>query len=68
MKPEDMDSGVRISANPEQHIEWLRKDIELGFSEIILHNVNREQQPFIEAFGEKVLPVLSTAGFAYASC
>jgi len=68
MKPEDMDSGVRISANPEQHIEWLRKDIELGFSEIILHNVNREQQPFIEVFGEKVLPALSTAGFAYASC
>jgi alkanesulfonate monooxygenase SsuD/methylene tetrahydromethanopterin reductase-like flavin-dependent oxidoreductase (luciferase family) len=59
MKPEDMDSGVRISANPEQHIEWLQKDMELGFSQLILHNVNREQQQFIEVFGERVLPALA---------
>jgi alkanesulfonate monooxygenase SsuD/methylene tetrahydromethanopterin reductase-like flavin-dependent oxidoreductase (luciferase family) len=49
---------VRISADPEQHIEWLQKDVELGFSEIILHNVNRQQQGFIEVFGERVLPAL----------
>ncbi|HEY9742872.1 MAG TPA: TIGR03885 family FMN-dependent LLM class oxidoreductase [Coleofasciculaceae cyanobacterium] len=58
VKPEDMDEYVRISAKPEQHVEWLQKDIELGFSEIYLHNVNREQQAFIETFGERVLPAL----------
>lgn len=58
VKPEDMDGAVRISANPQQHIEWLQKDLELGFSELILHNVNREQQQFIEVFGKKVIPVL----------
>lgn len=58
VKPEDMYEYVRISAEPEQHIEWLQKDLELGFSELYLHNVNREQQGFIEAFGEKVLPAL----------
>jgi coenzyme F420-dependent glucose-6-phosphate dehydrogenase len=58
VKPEDLDDFVRISADPEQHIEWLQKDVELGFSEIILHNVNREQQLFIEVFGERVLPAL----------
>jgi len=58
VKPEDMYESVRISAEPEQHIEWLQKYIELGFSELYLHNVNREQQGFIEAFGEKVLPAL----------
>jgi hypothetical protein len=26
--------------------------------ELILHNVNREQQQFIEVFGEKVIPAL----------
>ncbi len=62
VKPEDMDSGVRISADPQQHIEWLQKDIELGFSQLILHNVNREQQQFIEVFGEKVLPALKELG------
>jgi hypothetical protein len=30
-----------------------------GFSDILLHNVNREQQAFIETFGEKVLPALA---------
>lgn len=54
--PEDMYQHVRISADPQQHIEWLQKDIELGFETISLHNVNREHQQFIEVFGEQVLP------------
>ena len=58
VKPDELDGPVRISSEPQQHIEWLQKDLEMGFSELILHNVNREQQQFIEAFGEKVLPVL----------
>lgn len=58
VKPDDMHQHVRIAADPQQHIEWLQKDIELGFETISLHNVNREQQQFIEVFGEKVLPFL----------
>lgn len=58
VKPDDMYQYVRVSADPQQHIEWLQKDIELGFETISLHNVNREQQQFIEVFGEKVLPLL----------
>ena len=58
VQPDELDGPVRISSEPQEHIEWLQKDLEMGFSELILHNVNREQQQFIEAFGEKVLPVL----------
>lgn len=58
IQPEELDPHIRISADLHQQIEWLQQDIELGFDELILHNVNRQQQPFIEAFGEKVLPVL----------
>jgi len=58
VKPDELDEQIRISADPQQHIDWLRQDIELGFSELLLHNVNREQQQFIEVFGEKVLPAL----------
>lgn len=58
VQPHELDGSVRISADPQQHIDWLRQDIELGFSELLLHNVNREQQQFIEVFGEKVLPAL----------
>lgn len=57
--PEELYEHVRISADVQQHIEWLQKDIELGFDELLLHNVNREQEHFIETFGEKVLPALT---------
>jgi coenzyme F420-dependent glucose-6-phosphate dehydrogenase len=57
--PEELNEHVRISSDVQQHIEWLQKDIELGFDELLLHNVNREQELFIETFGEKVLPVLT---------
>jgi len=59
VKPENLEGFVRVSADPKQHLEWLQKDVELGFSDILLHNVNREQQAFIETFGEKVLPALA---------
>jgi len=60
VQPQELDEHVRISADPQQHIDWLQKDIELGFDELILHNVNREQQQFIEVFGEQVLPALAS--------
>lgn len=56
--PDELSEHVRISADPQQHIEWLQKDLELGFDELLLHNVNREQEQFIEVFGEKVVPAL----------
>lgn len=62
VQPQELDQYVRISADLHQHIDWLKQDIELGFNELILHNVNRHQQPFIEAFGEKVLPILQAEG------
>jgi coenzyme F420-dependent glucose-6-phosphate dehydrogenase len=58
VQPHELDAHVRISSDPQQHIEWLQEYVELGFDELILHNVNREQEQFIEFFGEKVLPIL----------
>ncbi|GAB4383254.1 MAG: TIGR03885 family FMN-dependent LLM class oxidoreductase [Elainellaceae cyanobacterium] len=59
VKPEEITSFVRISSDLQQHIDWIQQDIEMGFSEVILHNVNCQQQQFIEVFGEKVLPALT---------
>lgn len=58
VQPDEMKEMVRISSRVEDHIEWLRQDMSLGFERIILHNVNREQEKFIQVFGEKVLPIL----------
>jgi coenzyme F420-dependent glucose-6-phosphate dehydrogenase len=58
VKPDDLKKMVRISDDPHQHVKWLKEDLSLGFERIVLHNVNLEQQDFIQHFGEKVLPEL----------
>ena len=47
--------NVRISADLDRHADWLETDENLGVERVFLHNVNREQESFIEDFGEHVL-------------
>ncbi len=58
VRPEDLDPFVHISSDVNRHVDWIRGYQEMGFSRITLHNVNREQDRYIEAFGEYVLPQL----------
>ncbi len=56
--PEEIKNSVNVSSDPERHIAWLEEYRELGFQELVLHNVNRKQEQFIQVFGEKVIPKL----------
>ena len=58
VKPEDMRESVLVSSDLGQHAAWLAEYVDLGFEELQLHQVGRNQQAFIEAFGEAVLPRL----------
>jgi probable non-F420 flavinoid oxidoreductase len=49
---------VLISADLGRHAAWLAEFAALGFDEIALHHVGKEQDGFIDAFGAKVLPQL----------
>jgi probable non-F420 flavinoid oxidoreductase len=60
VRPEDMRPSVLVSSEPEQHVEWLSRYVEMGFDHIYLHHVGQEQSGFIEVFGDKVLPALVT--------
>jgi G6PDH family F420-dependent oxidoreductase len=60
VRPENMRESVLISSEPTQHVDWLAEFIELGFEELQLHQVGRDQHTFIDAFGAKVLPQLRT--------
>jgi coenzyme F420-dependent glucose-6-phosphate dehydrogenase len=64
IRPEDVREKVRISSDPDQHIEWLREDIRLGFDHLTIHTVNTGQEGFIEFYGEEVLPSLTCRGEA----
>jgi probable non-F420 flavinoid oxidoreductase len=54
----EVDKMVNISADINQHIDWLQQYVDLGFEQVSLHNVNLEHERFIDDFGQKVLPVL----------
>ncbi len=56
--PESMRDTVLVSADPAQHAAWLQELIEIGFDEVYLHHVGKEQREFLEVFGAKVLPQL----------
>ena len=56
--PDDVDGAVRISADLDRHVEWLRGDLGRGFDGLFLHEVGPEQERFVEVFGRQVLPRL----------
>ncbi|CAA9309408.1 MAG: Similar to F420-dependent glucose-6-phosphate dehydrogenase, Mext_1273 family [uncultured Lysobacter sp.] len=58
VRPEDVERKVRVSSDPARQAAWLHEDLQLGFDELQLHNVHREQARFIDDFGARVLPAL----------
>ena len=53
---EQVRENVRVSADLEDHVEWLQQDVDLGVEKVFLHNVNTNQEAFVETFGAEVLP------------
>ncbi|NTX16055.1 TIGR03885 family FMN-dependent LLM class oxidoreductase [Myxococcus sp. CA056] len=58
VQPRDLEGHVRVASSLQRHVDWLSQDVALGFSHLYLHNVNRWQEPFIDAFAARVLPAL----------
>ena len=52
---------VNVSSDLGAHTAQLAEYAELGFDKIMLHHVGQEQEAFIDAFGQKVLPQLRSA-------
>jgi G6PDH family F420-dependent oxidoreductase len=58
VRPEHFTNRVLISADLDEHAAHIQKFVDMGFDEVHLHNVGRNQAEFIAAFGERVLPQL----------
>ena len=56
--PEEVAQNIRISVDPEEHVELIKRDLACGFDKIVFHNVGVNQDYFIKFFGEEVLPRL----------
>jgi G6PDH family F420-dependent oxidoreductase len=61
LRPEHFQGRVLISPDLDEHRAHLQTFLDLGFDEIHIHNVGRNQEAFIKAFGEKVIPALQAA-------
>jgi coenzyme F420-dependent glucose-6-phosphate dehydrogenase len=59
VKPENYKNRMLISPDLDEHRANLQQFVDLGFDEIHVHNVGRNQEQFIKAFGEQVIPQLT---------
>jgi coenzyme F420-dependent glucose-6-phosphate dehydrogenase len=58
VRPDNFKNRVLTTADLSLHTAYLQHWIDLGFKEIHIHNVNREQESFIKAYGDQVIPNL----------
>ena len=49
---------VLMSADIDEHVNAIQHYIDLGFKEIYIHNVGRNQEVFLNVYGQKVVPAL----------
>jgi probable non-F420 flavinoid oxidoreductase len=59
LPPGHIEQCVHISPDPGLHRDWLQRYVDIGFDQIFLHNVGRNQDEFIETFSGQVLPLLN---------
>jgi coenzyme F420-dependent glucose-6-phosphate dehydrogenase len=58
VRPEDFVGRVLMSADLEKHRAMIQHYIDIGFTEVYVHSVGRNQEAFIRAYGERVIPQL----------
>lgn len=61
VRPENFTNRVLISPDLAEHAAHIQHFLDLGFDEVYLHNVGRNQEEFIAAFGRDVIPHLRLA-------
>jgi len=56
VRPENFKNRVLMSPDLDEHVAQIQHYVDLGFGEIYVHNVGRNQSEFIAAYGERVIP------------
>lgn len=67
VRPENFKGRVLMSADLETHLGHLQHYADLGFNEIYVHNVGRNQYEFMEAYGREVIPNIKWGRFERAA-
>ncbi len=59
VRPEDFEGRMVIASDPDVHRAEIQRFLDLGITQIYLHNVGRNQTEWMEVFGRDVLPKLN---------
>jgi G6PDH family F420-dependent oxidoreductase len=59
VRREDFEGRMVVSSDLDVHRAALQKYVDAGFNRIYIHNVGRNQDAFLDAFGKEVLPKLN---------
>ena len=49
-----------VSTDPEEHVEWFKDYLELGFTHLVFHAPGPDQEKFLRLYGAEILPRLRT--------
>ena len=55
VSPQDVAARVIVASDPRRHLDRLAELVTIGFDGIWLHHVGRQQERFIDVFGEHVV-------------
>lgn len=58
VRPENYKNRVLITPDLDEHAAYIQHFIDLGFGEVYVHNVGRNQEAFIKAYENGVVPKL----------
>ena len=58
VRPEHFVNRVLMTSDLKAHTAHIQHYVDMGFDEVHIHNVGRNQAEFIEVFGNEVLPAL----------
>lgn len=61
VRPEDMHDSVLISSDTSYLCDRIAEMVDVGFDGVWIHHVGQQQERFIEAFGEHVVPAVRNA-------
>jgi probable non-F420 flavinoid oxidoreductase len=62
VRPDDVAARVIVDADPARQLARLAELVAIGFDGVWIHQVGKEQERFIDVFGEHVVPQLRAAG------
>ena len=51
-------AGFLVSADPDEHVEGIKRYLDLGFTHLVFHAPGPDQERFLRLYGEHIIPRL----------